>query len=378
VPAPLKAPLARVKSAPKRLWITLGVVAALLVVVGGGAAYGIAQYKAPADAATAFCGHLKAQRYAAAYGLLSATLRAQLTQNQYTQASTTLDTLQGKVTACGQAATDNAYSYRLGASTATVNSVITRAKAGNFQGAVYLVSEHGAWKVERLDTALVGVNFGALLAAGTFCQDMATQNYTGAYGLLASAARAHAKASDFAAQAALQDLVDGKVTACALASLGKGNTETSASLTVSLTRAKLGQRQGDLSLTKESGVWKVAKVDQRIQGTDITGLAVAARFCADVTKGDYADAYTLASPRFRGSQTAAQFAADFTFTDQGQQIKVVGMKADPASYKVTGTSAQIQITITYELGSSGNQAAAPATLKLAQASSGTWQIDDLG
>jgi hypothetical protein len=377
MPVAVMAPPAPAAKSRKKLWITLGAVAVLLVVVGGGATAAIMQYKAPADAATTFCGDLKAQSYSAAYGLLSAKLRSQFAQDQYTQVSTTLDTIQGKVTACGQSSASDAYSFSLGASTATVNAVLTREKAGNLQGAVRLVNENGAWKVDSLDTSLVGVSLGALQTAGAFCQDMATQNYAAAYGLLDSKAQAQGKQSDFATAAGLQDQVDGKVTACALVGLGTANTDASASLTASMTRAKLGQRQGTVTLTNQGGAWKVSDLDTHLQGTDITGLVVAIRFCADISSSNYADAYKLGSAHFLGSETEAQFASDVTITDQGQQIKLAAMQADPATYKVSGTTAQINVSLTFVIVSSGQQVPLPAVLKLAQASNGAWQVDDL-
>lgn len=282
------------KKSRRGLWITLGVIAGLLVLGGGGAAFALVQFAAPAAAAGTFCGDLKAQNYGGAYSLLSSKLHQQLTAEQFSQGSLALDSAEGKVTACGQASGGNAYSYSLGASAATLNAVITRATAGTLQGNIRLVNESG-WKIDSLDTALLGVNLGALQAAGAFCQTLQTQDYATLYGLLGSAATTQEKQADFVAGGQLQDQVDGKVTACSLVGLGSGNTDTAASLKVSVTRATLGQRQDTVGLDLENGAWKVNAVGPQLNGTDTTALAVGLRFCTDIASSNYTDIYGLFS-----------------------------------------------------------------------------------
>src|SRR5262249_4597897 len=149
----------------KWLWITLGTVAALLVV--GGGAFAFIQYTAPAAAAGQFCTDPKAQSDDSAYNLLSAKLQAVYTQKRVPPANGVLDAAEGKVASCGS--TSGSYSYSLGGSTASVTAVITRQTQGTLQGKVQLVNGSGGWKVDALETSLLGINPGALQTLGAFC-----------------------------------------------------------------------------------------------------------------------------------------------------------------------------------------------------------------
>ena len=83
-PAP---PYAPKKRSLKWLWITLGVVGALIIVGGGAAVFALVQYAQPASAAATFCQDLKTQNYDAAYGMLSAKLKAAYTDKAFAAAT---------------------------------------------------------------------------------------------------------------------------------------------------------------------------------------------------------------------------------------------------------------------------------------------------
>src|SRR5262249_7482505 len=144
---------------------------------------------------------------------------------------------EGKVTACSQATGSDAYSYSFGANKATVSAVITREK-GTYQGHVQVVSENGSWKIDAMDTSLLGANLGALVTLNGFCDAMKAKNYTAAYGLLGSAFQAQLgnSAANFALVAGVQDQVDGQVKDCTLTGVAQGNTDTSTSVTVTINR----------------------------------------------------------------------------------------------------------------------------------------------
>jgi hypothetical protein len=362
-----------VKKSRRGLWITLGAVAAVVALLGGGGAYAFALYIAPATAATTFCADLKAQSYVAAYGLLSSGLKGQLTQDQFVQGSQELDKAEGVVTACKQATGGNAYSYSLGASTATLNADITRATAGDLTGGVHLKNENGAWKIDGLDTSLLGVNLGALVAAGTFCAALQSQNYTAAYQLLGTLPQAAIKQADFVLGAQIHDQVDGPVTACALVSLGQGNTDTSASLIVNITRTKLGAKQGNVSLDVESGAWKVAGVAPVLLGSDIGPIQVGARFCADLVSGDYADAFTLLSQGFIGGATEADFATAFT---PNPPYKWAGCKPDFSTYKVSTSGASYTAALEVVNTSTSQTTSVNFVLSFVQ-EGGSWKLDNI-
>ncbi len=354
------------KRSLKWLWITLGTVAALLVVGGGAGAFALIQYTAPAAAAGQFCGDLKAQNYDSAYDMLSANLRLTYSKDQFHQANGVLDVAEGKVTACGAASGSGAYDYSLGGSKATVTAVITRATQGNLQGKLQLVNESG-WKVDAMETSLLGINLGALQTLGAFCQAEQTQNYTTAFGLLSSSLQTQAGTADgFASVQQLQDEVDGKVTACAIKSIAPGNSDTSTTVTVTITRATLGAASGNITLDGTGGTWKISKIDQSVQGTNLLPFVTGTLFCFALAINDttgYSTAYSLTSSSFQQQVTLAQFtqgltatlhqlSADAKWTDCTPDLTTYKVTASTAGYKaklnaVSGTGAKGYVQLTF-------------------------------
>jgi len=331
------------------LWITLGALAGLLVVGGGAGAFALAQYNAPAGAASQFCTDLKTQDYNSAYTILSAKLKAAYNSDQFHQANGALDAAEGKVTACGAASGSGSYDYSLGGSTATVTAVVTRDKQGNLnlQGGIHLVNESDGWKVDRLDTSLLGVNLGALGTLGAFCAAMQAQNYSTAFGLFSSTPGV--TADTFASAQQLPDQVDGKVTACAIKSIPSGNTDTTTTVTVTVTRATLGAGTGNVSLDGTGGAWKITKIDQI--GTDVRPLLVGKQFCADIVASQWNDAYSLLSSTTQGQVTVAQLQDDFTVP--GVQITSCTADVTSSGYHISGDTATLKATLTLTQTSNG-------------------------
>ena len=355
------------------LWISLGVAAALIVLTAGGGAFAFSQYIAPATAAGTFCGYLKAQDYTAAYGLFTANLKSQFPQDQFTQGASTLDKVEGAVLSCGQAKSGNAYSYSLFSSTAQVNAVITRATAGELDGAIHLKSENGAWKIDALDTSLLGVNLGALQAASDFCAALQSQNYAAAYALLGSAVQLTVKQADFLKAAQLHDQIDGSVTTCGLVAIAPGASDTSASLTASITRSKLGEKQGNMNLDVEAGAWKISTLADALLGSDLGPYQVGTRFCADLASGNFADAFTIVTQAFTGGQTEAQFAAFLTLP---APLKWGGCKPDLSTYKVSGSNASFTAALTVTDTATGQSVSQNFRFEFVQ-EDGVWKLDNI-
>jgi hypothetical protein len=82
------------------VWIALAALVVVLALVAGGGTFVFAQYRAPRDAAAQFCTDWREQDYAAAYNLLSSTMRANRTQQQFMDEAAALDQAEGKVTSC--------------------------------------------------------------------------------------------------------------------------------------------------------------------------------------------------------------------------------------------------------------------------------------
>ncbi|HLZ21996.1 MAG TPA: hypothetical protein VKQ30_07730 [Ktedonobacterales bacterium] len=340
------------KRSKKPLFIALAIVAVLLLLVGGGAAYVVNSLGAPAVAATQFCGDLKAQNYSAAYGMFSSTLRGTYSSDLFTKGAQALDAVEGTVTQCDKAAGSNAYTYSFGASTATLQAVMTRGKQGQLTGQILLKNENGSWKVDSLDTSLLGINLSALQTVNGFCQALQTGDYETAYGILGTTPQGAISESDFVTNAKLDDKYDGTLSACSLVTIGTGNTDTATTLTVSVTRAKLGAKTGNVALDVESGAWKIATIDTSILGSDYRPLLVAQAFCTDYQKNDLTKAYGLMAPDAGVSKS--DFIAWFQLPS-GIALTQCGVNV--SSYKVTGTTASVQVNITIADPSTG------ATLK---------------
>ena len=356
---------------PQRtFWIIGGAIAAAVIVVAVLGTFAYTQYTAPGNAATAFCADLKTQSYSLAYDLLSAREQAQLTHDQFVQGSQTLDQIEGKVESCQLSSASGAYGYRLFGSTASLATVITRTNAGTLRGVVHLKSENGSWKVDGLDTSLLGVNLAALGTAAAFCAALQGQAYTTAYALLDTAAQAMVTQDAFVQAAQAHDQIDGTITACQLVALGSGNTDAYTSLMVSITRATLGQRTGTLTLDVQGGAWKIATISQQLQGTDLGPLQVGAQMCADLVSGNYAAIYDLTSAAFQANVTRAQVVAFFTLPTG---VTYAGCKVHYSTYKVTGDSASYVVDIDL-IAAAGQTVGVPFALSFVNENGG-WKLD---
>lgn len=362
-------------AAPKKslmgLWIGLAVVVVILAGLGGGSLWAFNSFKAPADAATQFCDALKGQNYDTAYSLLSSSLQQKYTKDQFSLGTKTLDAVEGNVTACKQAAS-GAYSYSLGASTATVKAVISRGKQGDLTGALHLKNDGGAWKVDAIDTALLGVNLDALKAAFGFCAAMQAKDYTTAYALVSSDLKdGPSSQTDLSSAAAVWDGIEGPITGCTLTALGATNTDTSANFTVSVVRSK-ATHTGAVTLAKQGGTWKLTQLDNTLLGPDLQPLVVGAQFCADLQASNYAGAYQLLSSNFQSQVTADAFAAGMTPTNG---VKYAGCTPRLDTYKVSSDSATYDADLKVTEPSSGQSASLGITLTFKKESSG-WRIDN--
>jgi hypothetical protein len=319
--------------------------------VAGGAAYAFGQYTAPGNAADSFCADLKTQNYTLAYEQLSARQQAQFTRDQFVRGSTLLDRLEGTVTSCQLVNTGGAYGYSLGGSSAALTTVIHRETAGTLHGVVHLKNENGVWKVDGLDTSLLGVNLKALEAVVVFCAVMQHQEYLVAYSLLGSGAQGKVTEGEFEQAAKTHDQIDGQITTCTLDRLGASNTDSSASLVVSVTRTKLNDRTGAMTLDVEGGAWKVATIDQALLGSDLGPLQVGTQVCADLESGDYAAIYNnLASAALQANYTRTQFVAVFALSHGS---KYAGCQPYLPTYTVSATDASYDLQLFVENAANG-------------------------
>ena len=362
------------KKSRRGLWITLGVVAALLVVTCAGIGVGIVQYTAPAAAAGFFCGNLKAQNYTASYTLLSSSMRAHETPAQFAEANADLDRTEGALTSCKAATGANSYAYSLGGSSATAVLVTQRANGGSFQGAVHLLNEGGSWKVAALDPALLGVDLQALVSLDAYCTALQSQQYDTAYALLSKGQQAKQKNTDYIQDAQWRDVVDGTISVCQVTGIGTSNTASTANLTLSVTRGKAAARTGAVALSVEDSAWKVATAGPEAQGSDLGPARTGARFCNDLAKPDYADLTKLLSGGFLGGAGVDTVASLFSGSYNG--IKWNSCTVDLGAYKVSGTSASFTVTVKLTELASGRTVTGPLLLAFVKEGN-NWKLDDL-
>jgi hypothetical protein len=357
------------KKSRRRLWVTLGVIAAVLVLTCSGIGFLAVQYFAPALQVGLFCGSLQTQKYATAYTLLSSELHGQLSSNDFVTDGQTLDAIEGKVQSCGT----GSYEYSLGASTATVAVTFKRATSGTLQGNIHLKNESG-WKVDGLDASLLGVSLGALQTANAYCAALQGASYTAAFALLGKSLTAHTTAAQYAQDSGWHDTLDGSVSACAVTALGNPNTDSAANVTLTITRGKASPKNDTLTLDMEGGAWKVSAIGPGLQGTDLGALDTAARFCADIKSANYNDAYGLFSDSFKSGSTEADFASVFSGNYNG--IKWDDCAPTVTSLKLSGNGATLGATLTVTNLNTNQTHSGPVTFSFTH-SNGVWQLDNM-
>lgn len=100
-------------------------------------------------AAQRFCDTLVRRDYAAAYGQLARELRQEGTAQQFAASQQALDRLNGDATACRFSEPAVAGDH------ATFTLTLTRASAGRMSGALGMVLEAGAWRVDAYDANVI-------------------------------------------------------------------------------------------------------------------------------------------------------------------------------------------------------------------------------
>lgn len=151
------------KNSNRTLWIILSVVGGVLVIsclacVGLIVFLGGQLFSSPVFgstlAVTQFCTYEKDQQYPQAYRLLSSSMQNQMTQDQFTQRSQSLDTSQGVVSQCVPStsgtnlATDTSASFPVTVTRGTGSTATTT------NGTITLVKESGSWKIDSIAPSL--------------------------------------------------------------------------------------------------------------------------------------------------------------------------------------------------------------------------------
>ena len=245
----------------KTLWITLSVIATLLICACCGSCFAI--YKFTQDAvvpiaAAAFCAELRIQDYTTAYRETSRTLQGQLSLSQFTDAARTLDEIEGPIVKCTSASSLSG--SRQDANTASVAFLMPRTLSESLQGYVYLTKEGGSWRVDGVDASLLGTSLFAVSTANDYCRALHGAHYASAFDFLGSKLTSTTAVADYVRAAQRRDQVDGTIRVCAVSAIGSPNTNTAAALTLSITRIKLSTKRSALALAVENQTWKISAI----------------------------------------------------------------------------------------------------------------------
>ena len=243
-------------------WVALAVV----VAIAGVMAYAwvtAQQNGSPIGAVTQFCSALRGDKNSQAYNLLASGTRNRVSYTQFATAGATLDRIEGRVTAC-PAISDNA--VQIGVNSATVDASLTRAGLGPMRGKVGLAHEQNAWRISSLDPTLLGVSLDALVAANNFCAELQAQRYADTYTALTDDLRGGLTSAEYEQMSQWSDQIDGTVRSCAPVTVDSSAGESAATMSFSITRAKLGKRVGDIALVNDNGVWKAKSVASDTSG----------------------------------------------------------------------------------------------------------------
>ncbi|HEX3272322.1 MAG TPA: hypothetical protein VHR15_16875, partial [Ktedonobacterales bacterium] len=324
------------------------------------------QNGSPIGAVTQFCSALRGDKYSQAYNLLGSGTRNRVSFTQFTTAGATLDRIEGHVTAC-PAIADTA--VQIGVNSATVDASLTRAGLGTMRGKVGLTHEQNAWRVSSLDPTLLGVSLDALVAANNFCAELQAQRYADIYTALTDDLRGGLNSADYEQIGQWSDQIDGTVRACAPVTVDSSAGESAATMSFSITRAKLGKLRGDIALVNANGVWKVKSVASELQGTDVGALVNGRRYCADLASNNSGDLVTQVTVGYWLNTAGARLVAGF----KGESW--TGCSIDAGAFRLNGDNASYEGVM--QITAKDKTTRRAAITFGASHADGSWKVDTL-
>jgi hypothetical protein len=141
---------------------------------------------------TTFCTDLKQKDYSKAYQLFSAQFLLQTSGADFKQASTLHEQFNGVVQSCGlkpgaSVSVTNAPGGLQATFSARMTRVLTTTRAAtSYTGAVRLVFEQNAWRIDAITPELMGSNIDPVIVTQTFCSGLVNENYGDAYTTLSA------------------------------------------------------------------------------------------------------------------------------------------------------------------------------------------------
>jgi hypothetical protein len=305
--------------------------------------YAMQQYDQLSALGAQMCDNLEAHKYDVLYQHFSDGLKGQFTKDEFIRYGKEMDQFEGNVLSCGQAAGNN-FSADVGQRAITVASVLNRDSSGTHSGNVRFQFTGNSWTVDGFDVGFLGVSLNALKALDNVCGALMARNYLALYRLMGSALHTESQ-QQFLEDAALHQLVDGITLECALAGIGKANTETASALQIHVRRV-VDDVTATVTIGNTRNGWLMTAFDQTLQGRDIAPIAVATRWCSDIKSQNYTDAFGLLTSQSQQGYSAKALGAKYSGKDGG--VKWLDCTVDPGTYVGDDTNitliAQVQDT----------------------------------
>jgi hypothetical protein len=327
--------------------IALLVAFILIASLLGGVGYGATDYYARAAVASGFCSDLQSRDFASAYARLSSDLQGRINREEFQQVSQALDEGEGRITGCDVSVAPGSFSRGLGAASATTDVGIRRALAGRLNGRLTLAREDGAWRITAIEASTLGADLSALGAASAYCSALRDRDYLAAYALLSQNLQNDLPYVEFVDLTRSAEEIDGAIQTCGMAGLRGGQADGKASLMAIVRRRDASVHQGAIVLGATGDHWEITAIAPTAMGSDLGPLRLGARFCADLTKGAFDDAYILFSDRFQSQITRAQFSDDL-WPDAGASWTACAPVLQ--SYHVEGDQATVDVSVTATFG----------------------------
>jgi hypothetical protein len=214
----------------------------------------------------------------------------------------------------------------------------------------------------------------------SYCAALTHDNYQAAYALLSSSAQAQTTQTQYLADAADHDAIEGRVTACSsaptttLSPLSFLRSPRSLLFNATITRKHAAK--GQIALTRDASGWHVAALSSPLQGIDLGPLTVQRAVCADLGKRAYDQAFALLSTPYQHEQgSATTFAKAF-----GSSLTITACPADLKTYSVNATDQQATLAAPLTLSFAGASAPGaftlPAQWTLVREADG-WRVDSI-
>jgi hypothetical protein len=223
-----------------------------------------------------------------------------------------------------------------------------------------------SWESSQPTAALAG-----------FCGALKSQNYAAVYRQVPASAKNAQSESAFTQDAQLQDQLDGRVRACAALKSGADpNAWSQAPQTMTLQVARNHTYSGALTLVRDGLGWKIGALDTTALGPIVGPWEAAQRFCAALTAGDFAAAYSALSRQGQANASQDQFTKAFSDALASSKARIASCQLDVATYAAQPAAASVVATLGVQTTTVNGAVSAPVKVKFSLVNeAGAWKLD---